>query len=109
MNSSHSNNIFSDSESEGYSDDDNNRQRSVQSDQQQVTTDDENHLLSPQSSPSPFGSSGEELSSNEQNQEEENYLDPDLYCLRRSNRQKDKSSLTVSFFSCLKLHILENN
>ncbi|KAI7891653.1 SNF2 family N-terminal domain-containing protein [Mucor mucedo] len=100
MNSSHSNNIFSDSDSEGYSDDGitnnlNNRQRSVHSDQHQVTTDDENHLLSPQSSPSPFGSSGEELSSNEQNQEEEeNYLDPDLYCLRRSNRQKDKSSLT---------------
>lgn len=110
-----SNAIFTDSESEDYSDNNNvysRRSPSSESDQQQQQqrqTDDESHLLSPQSSPSPFGSSGEELSSNEQNiqeveeedeEEEEredyddSFLDPDLYCLRRSNRQKDKASDT---------------
>ncbi|CAO3634620.1 unnamed protein product [Mucor hiemalis] len=103
-----SNAIFTDSESEDYSDNNHiyNKQSplSESDQQQQQQTDDENHILSPQSSPSPFGSSGEDLSSNEQNiqeeQEEEEgeedyedrFLDPDLYCLRRSNCQKDKAS-----------------
>ncbi|KAI9246306.1 SNF2 family N-terminal domain-containing protein [Helicostylum pulchrum] len=99
MTSSHSNAIFTDDESEDFSDNEQ-RQRSISYSDQHQTTDDENILLSAQSSPSPFAFSADDLSSNEQNlpededMQEENYLDPDLYCLRRSNRQKDKSSQT---------------
>lgn len=103
MTSSHSNAIFTDDESEDFSDNEQ-RQRSISYSDQHQTTDDENTLLSAQSSPSPFAFSADDLSSNEQNlpededMQEENYLDPDLYCLRRSNRQKDKSSPTVSLY-----------
>lgn len=121
MTRTHSNAIFTDSESEqeDYSDIEQTHSVSYSDPPQPITTDDEN-LLSPQSSPSPFGFSGDDLSSNEQNlpeededmdedhdmeheqhhhqQQQDNYYDPDLYCLRRSNRQKDKSISTVSFF-----------
>ncbi|KAI8375142.1 SNF2 family N-terminal domain-containing protein [Blakeslea trispora] len=63
----------------------------------QVTTDDEN-MLSLQSSPSPYASEPETAAVSHHQQhydddeEGDNYLDPDLYCLRRSNRHKDKSN-----------------
>lgn len=79
--------------------------------QLQSETDDE-IILSPQGSLSPINSVEEEAFEEDQQDEEEefeevqqpqkhrqhlqhNYYDPDLYCLRRSNRRKEKESASV--------------
>ncbi|KAI8987855.1 SNF2 family N-terminal domain-containing protein [Mycotypha africana] len=106
MNHYASNNIFTDTESE--SDDviinrAPNGETSVDIHLMDDTTDDEN-ALSPQSSPSNLSVTSEEadLSSlNNDSTEQQNdniaddtYLDPELYCLRRSARQKQRKSIT---------------
>ncbi|RCI06913.1 hypothetical protein CU098_013935, partial [Rhizopus stolonifer] len=55
---------------------------------EQITTDDEN-MLSLQSSPSPYAS--EEQEEPMDDEEQDNYLDPDLYCLRHEEIQDNSS------------------
>lgn len=83
----HKNNIFTDTEEEEDS--------SVAALDQ---TDDE-HVLSMQSSPSPVQSEESDADS---------YLDPDLYCLRRSDRQKLTGNLNVSFVATWSFFLLNN-
>ncbi|KAI8993671.1 SNF2 family N-terminal domain-containing protein [Pilobolus umbonatus] len=92
--------IFTDSESDCNSDigsiksmNNKNRYSNYLSPSEEITSDDEHNILSLQSSPSPFGSSGE-LSSTDHNMNDDNYMDPDLYCLRRSDRHKERGTLT---------------
>lgn len=76
--------------------------------QLQSETDDE-IILSPQGSLSPIDSAEEEefeeveQPQKHRQQPQNNYYDPDLYCLRRSNRRKEKESASVDVkksFNC---------
>lgn len=68
----------------------------------QSETDDE-IILSPQGSLSPIHSAEEDDDEEEEVQQpqkhrqqpQHNYYDPDLYCLRRSNRRKEKESVSI--------------